>query len=232
MKAQCDKCKEIVALVFRTEAGGIRVTCPSCDAVYSVAAADADADADADAAATDAATVTAAATATATATDPPTGSCPKCGEPHSKPSSSCRRCGLSVAKWPTWNALDAGDSAIVLGDVRAAASLFDRCLASWEDSSRHDAFIAHCASAGAWAYAAACYRRQTADVARRPLAQARLADIRVRAEKALAIMPRDADAKPAKNSNPTRTLVILVIVVVLLVAGIFLITGRMAPHGR
>ena len=110
--------------------------------------------------------------------------------------------------------------------------VIDLCLASWEDSSRHEAFIAHCAGAGAWAYAAACYRRQTADAARRTLAQTRLADIRARAEKALAIAPRDAEAKPAKSTNPTRTLIILVVVVVLLVAGIFLITGRMAPHGR
>ena len=38
MKAQCERCKEIVALVFVVEGGGIRVTCPSCEGVYVVAA--------------------------------------------------------------------------------------------------------------------------------------------------------------------------------------------------
>src|SRR5262249_26638526 len=147
MKAQCDKCKEIVALVFKTEPGGIRVTCPSCDAQYSVAAAETDADADADAdTATDTATATATDTVTATAPD---AACPKCGEPQ-KAAAACRRCGLAVAKWPTWNDPDAGDSSIVLGDVRAAAALFDLCLASWDDAARHDAFLAHCERASAW----------------------------------------------------------------------------------
>jgi len=115
-------------------------------------------------------------------------------------------------------------------DGATAAALFDLCLASWDDAAKHDAFLAHCERAGAWAYAAACYRRQTADSSRRTLALARLADIRTRAEKALTIAPREVEAKPAKN--PTRTLIVLCVVVVLLVAGIFIITGRMAPHGR
>jgi DNA-directed RNA polymerase subunit M/transcription elongation factor TFIIS len=218
VKAQCDRCKEIVALQFKTEAGGIRVTCPSCEAEYSVAAT-----------VTATATVTVTATATPTATVTPT-ACPKCGEPQT-PGPACRRCGLAVAKWPDWNDLaDAGDSSIVLGDVRAAAALFENCVAAWDDVAKHDAFLAHCERAGAWAYAAACYRRQTANPERRTLALTRLSDIRTRAEKALTIAPREAEAKPAKN--PTRTLIILVVVVVLLVAGIFVITGRMAPHGR
>jgi hypothetical protein len=252
VKAQCDRCKEIVALVFTVEATGIRVRCPSCAAEYSVAAEPPAAPAPAPepaaaapaapAATEPAAEPAAAASASAAATEPaakpaaaPSASaaavkpaparemvCPKCGEPQ-KPAAACRRCGLIIARWNPARA--SAEAPPALGDVGAAAALFAACEAAWGDRARHDAFLAHCEAGGAWAFAAAAYRRQTAVPERRAVAEERLQEIRVRAEKALAIVARAAPDKPP--ANPMRSVVALAIVVLLLVASVVYISGKM-----
>src|SRR5262245_42818091 len=122
MKAQCERCKEIVLLVFKTEAAGIRVRCPSCAADYFVAGEPAE-------------VVEEKAPELAEPAEPdvaPEMICPKCGEPQKK-AESCRRCGLHVDNFSGWEATRAEDSDIELGEVRAAAELFAACEASWED---------------------------------------------------------------------------------------------------
>lgn len=231
MKAQCERCKEIVPLVFSTEAAGIRVTCPACAAEYFVAARTDDLGAAPPATAPAPASVPPAPATAATAA-PDEMICPKCGEPQRR-ADACRRCGLSTDKFAAWDAARADDAALALGDVGSAAALFAACEVNWDDPVRHDAFIGHCQRADAWAYAAACYRKQTARADRRAIALARLADIRGLAEKSLVVLPRLDVAAPARN--PMRTVALLAVVVVLLVAGVFLITshfGAVARPGR
>jgi hypothetical protein len=104
VKAQCDRCKEIVPLTFRAQSGGIEVTCPSCDATYFVAETAAPAPAPAPVAGPVAADIA-----------PPASSdqmtCPKCGDVQ-KPAQACRRCGLIIARWTQLaQAVSAGASA-------------------------------------------------------------------------------------------------------------------------
>jgi hypothetical protein len=75
VKAQCERCKEIVALELAVEGEGIRARCPACKASYVVAPA---------------------------APKPPASPagmvCPKCGE-EQKVAEACRKCGLVIANW-------------------------------------------------------------------------------------------------------------------------------------
>lgn len=195
MKAQCDRCKEIVPLEFAVESAAIRVRCPACAAEYTVEA-----------------TVT---TAPRRREPPPSLSaprvavdgemtCPKCGEVQRK-AAACRRCGLIIARWKP----DSVSAEPVLGDAREAAELWKQVEASWSDGALHEAFIDHCRKAGALAYAAARYRQSSS----RPGAADRLAQVRVVAEHSLAAVPR---AAPVKRSN-VRTVALAAVVAILLV---------------
>src|SRR5262249_57088289 len=126
VKAQCEKCKEIVPLVFGADEGGIRVSCPSCEAEYKVP-------------------FTSASTST-TASEPPVApsemTCPKCGEGQKK-AAACRRCGLVIAKWRG-------------GERPDSDGLFAACLEQWDDAARHDAFVAQSIGRSAVASRAGC----------------------------------------------------------------------------
>jgi hypothetical protein len=79
MKAQCQKCREIVPLEFVVDGAGILVTCPACAERYHDAAG------------------SAAPPPARAATE-----CPKCG--LSQPAiPACRRCGLASDRWAAWS---------------------------------------------------------------------------------------------------------------------------------
>jgi hypothetical protein len=225
MKTQCDQCKEIVPLVFALVPPDIRVSCPSCGADYLVAART-------DATVSAPAVPKPVAPAPAPEPEPPSAdamTCPKCGEPQKK-APACRRCGLAADKFPSWDDGRGGDPSITAGEVRSAATLFAACEERWDDTARHDAFVLHCQHAGAWAYAASLYRKQTARADRCAIATVRLADIRGLAEKALLVAVRSDGHKHA--SNPKRTAALLVGVAVLLIAAILLITSYFGAAAR
>jgi hypothetical protein len=199
VKAQCDRCKEIVPLSFSVEAAGIRVRCPACQAEYAVAATEGP--------------PAAAATAPAPAA-PPEMTCPKCGEAQRK-AAACRRCGLIIARW-------SGTSVAVgpaPGEAREAAALWTQVEASWDEGPRHEAFIEHCRRAGVLAFAAARYRQAAA----RPGAAERLVQIRTVAEQSLAAVPRQTE-RPAAHGR-VRTAVLAGVVVVLVVLIWLLLTS-------
>jgi len=214
VKAQCERCKEIVQLAFSIEGGAtIRVRCPSCAAEYRV-------EASVEGAAAPPPLAPARTSGSSAAV--PEFTCPKCGEPQ-KRSAACPRCGLIFSKWNPVAAASAPG-----GDVGAAAALFAACEADWDDPARHDAFLAHCTEAGAWAYAATAYRRQTTVPERRAIAVERLDKVRERAEKALAIAPRMQREKSTKN--PLKSAAVLAVVVALFIAGIWFIGGRLSSR--
>ncbi len=186
MKAQCERCKEIVALEFRVTGGGIEVSCPGCEARYFVAEKKPAPD------------VPEARPEPAPALEGGT-TCPKCGA-RQPAGEACRKCGLVYAKWK-------GEASIpAIGDAREAASLWARCEEVWSDEARHDAFVDFCRRAGVLAYAAARYR-QKGDTDR-------LAKIRAVAEQTLlAAVPRAAD-KP-KNHRWQYVLVVFLLIVFL-----------------
>ena len=133
MKAQCERCKEIVPLEFTVEGSAIRVKCPSCSEVYVVAG-----------------------TAAAPAPTPPPPveggmTCPKCGAVQ-KPADACRKCGLVIENWK--------GGAEQVPAPGAATALFTKCEEDWSDAARHEAFIDHCRRAGSLAYAASRYRQR------------------------------------------------------------------------
>jgi hypothetical protein len=130
VKAQCERCKEIVPLEFSVGIGGIEVSCPSCKETYFVRG-----------------------TGTQPAASPAEVTCPKCGAGQ-KASDACRRCGLVFANWDPAKA--AGPE---VSDATEAAALWDRCLEDWDDGARHEAFIEHCRRSGVLALAAARYRQ-------------------------------------------------------------------------
>jgi hypothetical protein len=133
VKAQCERCKEIVPLAFVVVGEGIEVTCPACAERYVVAA-------------------TRSSTPATPATTTPT--CPKCGE--ARRGEACVRCGLVFANW------DPEKVGGVAGNAEAQA-LWDRCVEAWADDARHEAFIEHCRRAGILAFAAARYRQRGAE---------------------------------------------------------------------
>ena len=208
MKAQCERCKEIVHLQFTVDgSSAIRVRCPACSADYRVEAP--------------------AAGTPASLTSGPSApitdfTCPKCGEPQ-KRGLACRRCGLIFSNWSP-----AVASSTQADDGGEAAALFTACEAAWDDPARHDAFLAHCTEVGAWSFAAAAYRRQTSNPDRRVIALDRLEKVRERAEKALAIAPRMRRDEPTRN--PMRSAAILAVVVALFIASVWFIGARVTHH--
>jgi DNA-directed RNA polymerase subunit RPC12/RpoP len=214
MKAQCERCKEIVAFEFALGEGGVEVRCPGCGARYFVAA-----------------TAGAAATTGSGKSEPGTGSgkpeagnggtgsggtgtgfrCPKCSEAQPE-GTACRRCGLVFARWTAASAEPVG-----LGrDDQQTAALFAACEAAWQDAGGHERFIAVCQQTGALGYAAGRYR---AALARRggvdAVATERLQQIRTLAEAALA---RAAPVAGAAAAAPYKNLKALMLIIFLLLA--------------
>ena len=190
MKAQCEKCKEIVQLDFVVEGAAIRVTCPSCRADYTVGQ-----------------TLPRRPSLPA----PPVPAvaemtCPKCGDVQ-RMSDACRRCGLVIARWKP----DAVAPDPDVGDAREAAQAWSAVENGWDEPERHEAFIALCRRAGVLAFAAARYRQ--AQGAGREGAAARLAQIRILAEQALAAVPR---VEPPVKHARMRTVLLAAVVIILL----------------
>jgi hypothetical protein len=171
VKAQCEKCKEIVALDFRVTDGGIEVTCGGCAERYFVAQREVEAAPTADAPPAD-------------ASGDGLKRCPKCAEPSGE-RDSCRRCGLVFARW--------NPEAAALPDVAESAELWARVEAAWDRDEAHDAFIEHCRKAGALAVAASRYRSRGAE--------ARLAQIRSLAEQTLAATPKSQPPPPSRRAQ-------------------------------
>lgn len=213
MKAQCERCKEIVPLQFSVAATAIRVRCPACAAEYTVEATDT-----IEAVPVPASTVPRLSTPLVPVAEAMT--CPKCGEVQRK-SDACRRCGLIIARWNP----DSAASDPELGDAREAAALWKLVDENWSDLARHEAFIEHCRRSGVLAFAAARYRQSAA----RPGSAERLAQIRVVAEQSLAAVPRAAPA--AKRSN-LRTVLLAAVVAVLLVLIWVLISSAVGAARR
>ena len=186
MKAQCEKCKEIVALDFRVSDGGIEVTCGGCAARYFVAQRQ----------------VEGAPAADAPPAEPPKDTvsrCPKCAEPTGD-RDACRRCGLVFALW--------NPEAAALPDVAESAELWARVEAAWDSEEAHDAFIEHCRKAGALAVAASRYRSRGAE--------ARLAQIRSLAEQTLAATPKSQPPPPNRRAQWILAGVLAVVLVALI----------------
>jgi hypothetical protein len=136
MKAQCERCREIVELGFSLAAGGIDVTCPACKQAYFVAAS----------------TATAAPVVPVAPVAEPGGTpCPKCGHRQSG-GESCKKCGLVFARWTP--------AAAAAASVDAEAErLWAQVLEAWDQPARHDAVLAAVQRGGHFAWLAARYRQ-------------------------------------------------------------------------
>jgi hypothetical protein len=200
VKAQCDRCREIVPLEFTVEGNGIRVRCPACAGDYVVTG------------------VGPAGDPAPAATPVPRGlgvggmTCPKCGQAQ-RPAAACRRCGLLVASWRPEDAAQGPAP----GPAREAAALWTACEGAWHESPRHDAFIDHCRRAGLLALAAARYGQRAGPDG---VAAARLAQIRTLAEQGLFALR----SEPKRKSS--RALIVLAVVFIVLFVAL---AGRLAP---
>jgi hypothetical protein len=199
VKAQCEKCKEIVPLSFTVAAVGIDVTCGACGADYHVAASK----------------------PLETPVPRPAGDmvCPKCGEAQ-PPATACRRCGLIQDRWRGPESAADGTE-LDLASAREAAALWDACLVRWEDPATHDAFLAHCEAAGTFAFAAARYRgaQQTRGDGD-PVTTARLKQVRNMAELAL-VRPTPRPKQEVETPSLYKNAVILLTLGLTLLAGGF-----------
>lgn len=221
MKAQCERCKEIVPLAFDLAEDGIRVHCGACGESYTVVARAPRGN-------------TAGAKASPIVMVPRNEpalpahrlACPKCGIEQER-APACRACGLIFAKWRGPEAL-ADTSVPELGDARTAAALWAACEESWEDTTRHDAFVDHCQSTQAFAYGAQRYRARLAKgPPGDPVAKERLGQIRARAEAALLrpiTAPPPADDK-ARYKGPV--VVLLVVMAVTLCGLVYMLASKL-----
>lgn len=153
--------------------------------------------------------------------------CPKCGIEQAR-APACRACGLIFAKWRGPEAL-ADTSVPELGDVRTAAALWAACEESWEDATRHDAFVDQCQSTQAFAYGAQRYRARLAKDPLDPVAKERLGQIRARAEAALLrpiTAPPPADG-PARSKGPV--VVLLLVMAVALCGLVYMLASKLGP---
>jgi hypothetical protein len=191
VKAQCDRCKEIVPLEFALADDHIKVHCPSCDARYPVSPL---------------------AEARSPRPEAPNQgvTCPKCGEDQPT-RDSCRRCGLVFERWRGVEAV-ADASELPIATATELAARWKALTDDWSDAARHDAFVAACRAAGAFGYAAVRYRSRGTD----PVATARLAEIRILAEQSLATPSRAEPTLP-----PGRVIAISGLVVIIAFAGYY-----------
>lgn len=200
MKAQCDRCKEIVPLEFALAAGGIQVRCPACHACYFVAAGD------------PASPVAPSAPPKVTRLPGAEMTCPKCGEAQPR-ADACRRCGLLQARWR--GSLAAADaSSPELAHAREAAALWAEVETGWDDPARHDTFLAYCQKSGTYAFAASRYRAALAERPGDAIAERRLRQVRHLAELAL-LSPRpraEAERTPFGGAMVVLGLIVLLVV--------------------
>lgn len=202
MKAQCERCKEIVALDFTVADGGIEVRCAACSASYFVAQA---------------ATQPAPAPASALAPAPAGFQCPKCAERQPE-GTSCRRCGLVYDKWKGHEASVAAPMPTA-AEALAAGELFAACEAHWGEPERHDRFLAFCQQTGALGYAAARYRGVLLTRANDPVAAELLVRIRTLAEATLARGAAPIGVAVAPGPAYGRLKLVMLGIVVLLAVG-------------
>jgi uncharacterized Zn finger protein (UPF0148 family) len=83
-------------------------------------------------------------------------SCPKCGHHRRGGESACPRCGLTFALWTAEKAAE------VVGLDAKAEALWTELDGSWDDDTKHDAFLKYCSVAGLLAPAGRCYRDRLA----------------------------------------------------------------------
>jgi hypothetical protein len=207
VKAQCERCKEIVPLEFTVAVGGIEVTCGSCGATYRVDARPAE---------------VVESPEPAPAPAPPGAMvCPKCGDAQPA-AEACRRCGLIQSRWRGPESAADGTDLDLVG-ARDAAALWELCLQKWEDPAPHDAFLAHCQAAGTFALAASRYRAALVLRSERdPVAASRLKQVRSLAEQALTVPGRaTAPTHQTKTSSlaPYKNVVVLLTLVLALLLG-------------
>jgi hypothetical protein len=102
--------------------------------------------------------------------DAATITCPKCGT-EQPADDACRRCGLIYAKWHG----GAGEGEPYAG---IAGELWAACEESWDDATRHNAFLLFCRREGSLPYAAGRYRAALQQRGGNdPVATARLAEL-------------------------------------------------------
>lgn len=194
MKAQCERCKEIVPFEFALDGDGIRVHCPACDETYQVRP-----------------TPTPAPVPVAVP-DPDSMTCPKCAHAQ-KQADACRRCGLVIANW------NPSAAPAAPADAAETAALWAACEEGWSDDARHDAFIEACRKLGVLAHAAARYR-QAAD---RPGAADKLARIRTLAEQSLAVAVRTEKKTTSRSKLPLYVLLLAIILIMGVVGARYLL---------
>lgn len=210
MKAQCERCKEIVELAFALDEGGIRVRCGACGASYHVAAAEVPAPA-------------ATPPLAAPAGPPPARICPKCGEgSDDAEAAACRRCGLVFAKWK--GKVDDPGAAPELAEPRR---LWAQIELAWHDEGRHEAFLVQCQRDAAFAFAAQRYRTAQAErgAGAEPIAARSLERVRKMAEAAMFVSARSAPADDEKTPYKGVVLLLVVLLAAVIIALLWVVFG-------
>jgi hypothetical protein len=224
MKAQCEKCKEIVALEFDLAEGGIRVYCGACGQSFAVAAR---AHGEGAGRATPAASAPRAEPRSAPRSDDDGVSCPKCGVTQPR-GEACRACGLVFAKWRGPEAL-ADTPLPELGDARVASALWTACQEAWDDAQRHDAFVDHCQRTQSFALAAQRYRTRLARAPGDVVAEERLQQIRQAAEASLVVVRPKKAAAREETRDKKPILVVLFVMAIALGGVVYLLATQLGP---
>ena len=139
--------------------------------------------------------------------------------------------------------IDSSDSG---ADTAMLVALFAACEARWDESVRHDRFLAACRDGGAWAFAAARYRGALDARAGDEVAIACLARVRAGAEVALAAGParrhaaregegdgdgrrhaaREGEGDGRTHGRPRAVTIVVVLAVIVLAAVLVLRLGK------
>jgi hypothetical protein len=194
VKAQCERCKEIVELRFRSSERGMDVTCPACAGSYFVPA-----------------TLVANLTVPAAVSGPGAEeiACPKCAHIQPDDRDSCRRCGLAVARFPAYEGAIDEDVPVAVADCWRA------CRERWHDPEAHEALLVAVALADRYAYAATRYRAVLREEPGDAIAGRRLQEVMRRAEAGL--LRTAAIRHAAEDKEPFRNVAVMLVLLVVLV---------------
>jgi hypothetical protein len=197
VKAECERCHEQVDLSFAPATGGIDVTCPSCKATYFVPSE--------------------ASPPASSRPGPDEQECPKCGLVQPR-ADACRRCGLIFVRWKGGAAEDTDGSD---AERREAAALWAACEAAWDDSARHDAFIAYCQRTAQFPYAAGRYRatQSARGAAAEPAASRGLERIEKLAVASLELAGAARRAGGEAATTPYKGAMVMIVLALFLLAG-------------
>ncbi len=219
MKAECERCKQIVELSFAPTAGGIDVACSSCGARYFVAA--------------EAEKLSAAPRGPAAKPTAGEQECPKCSlvQPRAE---ACRRCGLVFVRWKGAEAEPAAVAAVPSDG--SAAALWAAVEGGWNDDVRHDAFLAFCQRTDQFSYAAGRYRaaQTSRGAAAEPAAARALARIEKLAITVLELSSRKGAGVAGQPLPYRRTMTLLAVALFLLTGGLLWVVfrqSRPSPDG-